>query len=295
VKITSTLTPQAQKNRHSSGQSGKHFKIENVVVTGATGFIGRNVVKNLLKMNYKVFSLARNLNKAQSLSELKGSTLVQYDFLDGKVPSTLPNNATLIHCAWDYADDWYSLMHIEEGLPAHYAALKNFISYGIRDLLICGTRCEYGIQYGPVSATNQTQPVTPYAIAKDTLHKSLRALQTVEKFNLIWVRLFYPYGEGQSEKSVIGLFDRAIKDKKTEFNMSHGEQIYDFLPIEDASLKIIALLTHLDGVFNVCSGKPISLRRFLEQRAQDARKTIKLNTGFYEYKKLDSIAIWGGE
>ena len=101
------------------------------------------------------------------------------------------------------------------------------------------------------------------------------------------------YGVGQDEKSVMSQFDRALANGDASFDMSHGEQLLDYLPVEEVAIKIINLLPLRDGTFNVCSGIPTSLRRLLENKAKDASRDIKLNLGVYEYRKQDAIAIWG--
>jgi nucleoside-diphosphate-sugar epimerase len=268
---------------------------QKVLVTGATGFVGRHVVKQLVDNGYEVFSLVRDLEKAASLESLKKSTHIYFDITKPPIKPTLPTDSIFIHCAWGDVRDTLSLNHIETHLLDNYRAIKQIIEYGIRQILITGTCYEYGLQYGALKPSALTQPNTPYAIAKDTLHKSLRALQAKLDFELIWARLFYTYGAGQDEKSVISLFDKALQDNDEVFNMSFGEQLLDFLPVENVAEKIINLLSHRDGVFNVCSGAPMSLRRLLENRAKEAGKTIRFNLGFYEYRKQDSLAIWGDE
>ena len=256
-----------------------------VIVSGATGFIGRHVVKELVEKGYEVFALVRDLEKASSIAALKNTTPLHFDITKPNVKISLPVDSIFIHCAWENVRETLSLIHIEEHLINNYLTIKK--------ILITGTCYEYGLQYGPLKPSSPTLPNTPYAIAKDTLHKSLRALQSKTHFELIWARLFYIYGEGQDEKSVVSLFDRALANGDTVFNMSHGEQLFDYLPVEVVATKIINLLSYEDGTFNVCSGTPISLRRLLENRAEAAGKKIKLNLGFYEYRKQDAIAIWG--
>ena len=266
---------------------------QKVIVSGATGFVGRHVVKELVEKGYEVFALVRDLEKASSIAALKNTTHLHFDITKPNIKMPLPSDAVFIHCAWENVRDTLSLKHIEEHLINNYLTIKNIIEYGIKKILITGTCSEYGLQYGPLKPSSPTLPNTPYAIAKDTLHKSLRALQSKTHFELIWARLFYMYGEGQDEKSVVSLFDRALANGDTIFNMSHGEQLFDYLPVEVVATKIINLLSHKDGTFNVCSGTPISLRRLLENRAKAADKNIKLNLGFYEYRKQDALAIWG--
>lgn len=266
---------------------------QKVLVTGATGFVGRHVVKQLVESGYEVFALVRDLEKASSIELLKESTHIYFDITKPLIKSKLPTDFIFIHCAWENVRDILSPKHIESHLLDNYQTIKKIIEYGTKQILITGTCYEYGLQYGALKSSANTQPNTPYAIAKDTLHKSLRALQVRTNFELIWVRLFYMYGEGQDEKSVMSLFDKALENNDEEFNMTLGEQLFDYLPVQDVAVKIVNLLSRRDGVFNICSGAPISLRRLLENRAREANKKIKLNLGFYEYRKQDSLAIWG--
>lgn len=276
-------------------------KLENInitstkkfIVSGATGFVGRHIVKKLTEKNYEVFALARDLKKAATLEYLDDSTHLYFDIKKLNSISNFPTDATFIHCAWEDVRDTLSLKHIEEHFLNNYILLKNIIEHGIKKIVVTGTCYEYGLQHGPMKASTPTQPNTPYAIAKDTLHKSLKALQSQIEFDFIWTRLFYMYGSGQDEKSIIPLFDKALKNGDKIFNMSFGEQLFDYLPVEEAATQIISLLPRKNGTFNVCSGEPISLRRLLENRAKDKGMDIKLNLGFYDYRKQDTLAIWG--
>ena len=270
-------------------------KIEplHAVVTGATGFVGRHVVSNLIANGYQVLLLARNVEKAKGIPGFNGSSISYFDISkNGPLPA-LPPNGVLVHCSWDNVRDTQSIKHIEEHLLRNFFFVKKAVEQGIKKVLVTGTCYEYGLQSGPVSASTPTMPNTPYALAKDTLHKALRQLQSKADFQLIWARLFYMYGAGQDENSIVPLFDAALERGDKVFNMSLGEQLLDFLPVEKVAEQLHALLSFDDGVYNVCSGKPISLRRFLEQRMKDKNKHIDLNLGYYEYRKQDSLAIWG--
>ena len=265
----------------------------NVIVTGATGFIGRHLVKNLIDSKYDVIALVRDFDKAQKISHLKGAEIITFDITNKVLNFDIYKDTTLIHCAWDSVDDVLSLNHLE-AYKDHYEILSNFIKFGIKKIIVTGTLSEYGMQYGPISPDAITVPNTPYALAKDRLHKALRQFQNQAEFGLIWARLFYSFGEGQNNKCLIPQFDLALERNDEFFNMSMGEQLLDYLPVEEVSKKILLLMeTENNGVFNVCSGKPISLRRLLESRMASKGKYIKLNLGYYEYRKHDSIAIWG--
>ena len=272
-----------------------NFELQNsdVVVTGATGFVGKHLVENLLCNGYKVTVLVRDVGRAIFNANSKNLSVIEFDLeMRGRMLD-LPVGGTLIHCAWQDVRNTLSMKHIEEHFYSNYRFLKNILSFGIRNIIVTGTCYEYGLRCGAVSSYTQTQPNTPYALAKDCLHKALRMLQCENNYNLIWARLFYIYGDDQDPATVISQFDRALEGGEEFFNMSYGEQLFDYLSVKEVASNLTRLLNYRDGVINVCKGEPVSLRRLLERRMVEKDKSIKLNLGHYEYRRQDSMAIWG--
>ena len=103
------------------------------------------------------------------------------------------------------------------------------------------------------------------------------------------------YGEGQQPNSLLAQLDQAINNGEASFNMSGGEQLRDYLPIEQVASLLVGLVEHSDanGVFNVCSGRPISVRRLVEEHLVKRQSDIRLNLGYYEYPKHEPMAFWG--
>jgi nucleoside-diphosphate-sugar epimerase len=264
------------------------------LVTGATGFVGRHLVSNLRHNGHEVTVIVRDLEKAKAIYVGDQVTVINVDLSKADFKRVeLKCIDVLIHCAWESVSDVNSLSHLESNFENSYRFLKTMIEQGLKKIVVTGSCYEYGQQFGPISANTPTNPNSPYALAKDMLHKSLRLLQDQYSFDLIWARLFYMYGEGQNPQSVIPLFDKALNSNDKIFNMSYGEQLLDYLPVEEVADQLRRLIHCGNGVYNVCSGKPISLRRFLEQRMTEKNKYIQLNLGFYEYRSNESLAIWG--
>jgi nucleoside-diphosphate-sugar epimerase len=265
-----------------------------VLLTGATGFIGRHVASQLSKEGYLTAAIGRNgRHHPIKLEANPLADTLDLSFEDSQL-SFVCDETVLIHLAWGNVQDTFSSEHYQH-TNAHYLFLKNAIDNGVKKIIISGTCYEYGVSYGPISADTPTYPITPYAIAKDNLHKSLRLLQQETPFELIWARIFYVYGPGQPAHCVLSQFDTAIQQGVREFPMSYGEQLLDYSRVEDVAQMLIRLINKFDGTYNVCSGQPISLRRFLENRAQVMASDITLKLGFYEYRKHESIAMWGAE
>jgi dTDP-6-deoxy-L-talose 4-dehydrogenase (NAD+) len=268
-----------------------------VLVTGAAGFIGQHVVPELLKRRHDIIAVDCNLEKAKGMQWYKKVTFVASDIYD---PMLDPSKAfgvpdVIIHLAWPGLPNYKDLFHFETNLPSDYNFIKKMVVAGVKHILVTGTCFEYGMQSGQLSEETITMPSNPYALAKDTLRKFLQELQMKNPFTLQWIRLFYMYGPGQNPNSLLAKLDKAIDDKKRIFNMSGGEQLRDYMPVEEVAHHLVSLIDHPEcsGIINCCSGKPISVRNLVEKRIAERRANIKLNLGYYPYPDYEPMAFWG--
>jgi len=268
-----------------------------VLVTGATGFVGRHLVPYLLGRGHSVIAVARDETRARGFSWFDRvrfiATDIHHPSLDLVARFDRPD--AVIHLAWPGLPNYGSLFHFEENLPADYRFLKSMVDAGSGHLMVTGTCFEYGLQSGCLSEDTTPQPANPYGLAKDTLRKFLQALQSQHPFVLQWTRLFYLHGPGQNPNSLLANLDRAIDNGDAVFNMSAGEQLRDYMGVEDATACLTRLLEspRCDGVFNVCSGAPVSVRRLVEQHIAKRGASIRLNLGHYPYPAHEPLAFWG--
>lgn len=269
-----------------------------VVVTGGSGFIGNHVVSELLQRGLEVLVVGRDINKVKQQEWFD-----RVEFIKVDISKTLPDQAfkkisaanKLIHLAWDGLPNYMDLIHFEETLMFQYNFLKTIIHLGVKDITITGTCFEYGLKNGCLTTDMPSDPQNPYALAKDTLRKTLEHLQKKINFKLKWIRLFYMYGKGQSEKSILSQLDRAIENGDKIFNMSGGEQLRDYLPVEEVARFIteICLNENYSGLVNCCSGVPISIRNLVENHLKNNNKNISLILGYYPYPDFEPMAFWG--
>lgn len=268
-----------------------------VLVTGATGFIGRHVVPLLLQRGHAVIALARDESKARGLSWFDQVAFVACDIrrsIDYPV-SRFGQPQAVMHLAWSGLPNYQARFHLDENLPADKQFLGALLDGGAEQLLVTGTCLEYGMQTGSLSEATPSAPVTCYAQAKDELRQFLQALQLQRPFRLQWARLFYMYGEGQNPNSLIAQLDRAIAQRLPSFNMSGGEQLRDYLPVEQVARRLVALLESpdCDDIVNVCSGEPISVRSLVERHIAQVGGEIALKLGYYPYADYEPLAFWG--
>lgn len=266
-----------------------------VAVTGATGFIGRHVLSELKKHPIEVIASTRHSHD-ETLSTL-GNNTIPLDVYSS------PNDAfeqlgrpdVLIHLAWGGLSNYKSTNHFEVELPAQYRFLSNMIKSGLQNLFVAGTCAEYGMQSGPLDETTLAMPCNPYGFAKDCLRKQLEYFNKSVPVNLTWGRLFYLYGEGQAEASLLPQLHNAIKNGDSTFNMSKGDQIRDFLDVSIVAKHIVNLSLYGKGlgIINICSGQPISIRSVVEKWIRKNNWKIELNLGHYPYPDYEPLAFWG--
>lgn len=266
-----------------------------IAVTGASGFVGRHVLKALLQREAEIIVVTREPAKLADYNDLV--RIVEMDICNPAVDCFQQMGCPdiLIHLAWDGLPNYKSLHHFETELPRQYKFLKCVIEAGETSILVTGTCFEYGMQSGALSEEILTKPSNPYGFAKDVLRQQLEFLKSLRSFNLTWVRLFYMYGDGQSINSLYPELKDAVAREVQIFNMSGGEQLRDYLPVEEVAHKItdLALMRRDLGIVNICSGKPVSVRKLVEQWISERGWNISLNLGYYPYPDYEPFAFWG--
>lgn len=268
-----------------------------IAITGASGFIARHLIP-LLKIEHEVIAIARFENSTAEYPWLDGIEKIALNVTDpqGDVFTLMEKPDKLIHLAWGGLPNYKSTTHLVEGAK-QFLFLKNAIDGGLRDLTVTGTCFEYGMQDGKLSENDITLPSNPYGFAKDSLRKALEFLTSENECTFRWIRLFYMYGEGQNSNSLLAQLDQAIKKGDKVFGMSGGEQLRDYLSIEEVTHNIafIAMQNNIAGAINCCSGEPISVRRLVENRIKEKSANISLNLGFYPYPAYEPMAFWGDD
>jgi dTDP-6-deoxy-L-talose 4-dehydrogenase (NAD+) len=271
-----------------------------ILITGATGFIGRHVIDYLLSLGKHELITTAKESKEGAVTICPA--LKNTDYISKNLNETEKNYYSffnkpdkVIHLSWEGLPHYNELFHVERNLPLNYHFIKNMIENGLSDITITGTCFEYGFQDGCLNEEMPAAPVTAYGLAKDTLRKFIELLHNTYRFDIKWVRLFYLYGQGQGQKTLWGQLEEAAKNNQKEFNMSLGEQLRDYIPIEQAAENIskIALQNDITGIINCCSGKPVSVRRFVENYFNERGISIKLNCGYYPYQEFEPLAFWG--
>ncbi|MEA2677067.1 MAG: hypothetical protein QOJ81_1208, partial [Chloroflexota bacterium] len=201
----------------------------------------------------------------------------------------------LLHLAWDGLPNYQSSRHLETELPIQVAFLDGLIEAGLPSLLVTGTCYEYGLLEGELVEGAAGSLTNVYARAKVALYEKLCRMKEAHPFALIWARLFYLWGPGQAAGSLFSQLKAAAERGDERFPMSKGEQLRDYLPIEEAASKLaaLAMLQEDIGLVNLCSGRPTSVRSLVEGWLREFGWKIDLEYGALPYAEHEPFAFWG--
>ena len=242
-----------------------------VLLTGATGFIGRHVLREALAAGHSVRAVVRNLEQCHFDSHPR-LTLIESSL--GSVASAhIIGCDVLIHLAAHGVihgmNDWEACfrVNVSESLHLWLAAVEA----GIGRFVICGSCFEYGksgerYEFIPVDAP--LEPTGAYHASKAAASMAAIGLAVEKKLSLTILRPFHVFGEGEDPTRFWPALKKAAQDGK-DFEMTMGEQVRDFVPVaEVVSTFLEALVSQVTPgspvIMNVGSGKPESLSDFAQ-------------------------------
>ena len=269
-----------------------------ILLTGATGFVGRQVLNELAKRNCRVRVVVRE-GKQDRLSH---STAIEKIIA---TPSLWSESAawcadacrgvdTVVHAAW-YAEPG-EYLHSPKNLDCVAGTLRlaeGAIQAKVRRFIGIGTCFEYDLSAGHLSIETALRPSTPYAEAKAAAFTQLSRSLPQNGIEFAWCRLFYLYGEGEDARRFVPYL-RGKLSAGEPAELTSGEQIRDYLDVRDAGRMIVdAALGAVQGPVNICSGIPTTIRQFAERIADEYGRQDLLRFGARPSNVVDPPCVVG--
>lgn len=257
-----------------------------VLITGATGFVGRQVARALIERGADVSTIGRGdtavLQGVRDHIQVADLFSLDPDFWR----ETCTDFDTLVHVAW-YAEPGKYVWSERNltCLAGTLALAQGAAGAGIKKLVGVGTCFEYDLACAdrpitrPLSTDSRLGPVTTYGAAKASTWLTLATFLAERSVDFAWCRLFYLYGEGEDERRLVPfLKGRLAAGEPAE--LTSGIQVRDFMDVREAGNCIAeAALGHHVGALNICSGIAITVRDLAERIAVDFGRPDLLKFG----------------
>lgn len=261
-----------------------------ILVTGANGYIGTGVVKQLLELNQEVIATDFLVDRIDTRAKCIESNIFELE----EPFSYFGKPDVVLHLAWRNGFIHNSETHLAD-LNNHYVFLEKMAKSGVKKLVVLGTMHEVGFIEGCIKEATPCNPLSLYGIAKNALRNSVELL--CKKHNTLyqWIRGFYIVGNSEKGASIFSKITAAEKEGKKDFPFTSGINQYDFIDYEPFCNQIANVSINSDvlGIINCCSGKPESLASRVERFIHDNGYGIKLNYGAFPDRPYDSLAVWG--
>lgn len=262
-----------------------------ILVTGANGYLGRGVVKCLVNDGIEVVATDFSCNNSDC-TNFKCCDLFSidnpYEFFE--------KPDVLFHMAWKNGFEHGNISHIND-LPRHYAFIQKMAESGIKRIAVMGSMHEIGFYEGSINENTPTKPESLYGVSKDALRKLTELICRKNNVEFQWLRGFYIYSNDINGCSIFSKIAKAEAEGEKMFPFTSGENQWDFLSYEDFCIQASSAVEQntINGIINICNGKPEKLSYRVERFISENNYKIKLDYGKYPDRPYDSKAIWGDD
>jgi nucleoside-diphosphate-sugar epimerase len=252
-----------------------------VLVTGASGFIGRHTIETLVSRGFEVHAVTSK-SASVSISEdchWHVADLVDVSTIRPLVKSIKPSH--LLHLAW-YAvpGKYWTALDNFLWVQASLELLRQFREQGGKRVVMAGTCAEYDWNYGYCSElVTPRHPDSPYGVCKNALQEMLVPYSNVTGLSSAWGIIFFLYGSHEYPNRLVPSVIRSLLAGEKAL-CSHGNQIRDFLHVQDVADAFVAILeSDIAGAINIGSGKPIKIKEIIHKISEKLGKSDLINLG----------------
>jgi len=254
------------------------------LLTGATGFVGRQVLSEFIRQDCRVRVVVRDgkqtmlprsvaIERVVATPDMWAESVGWWDDLCRGVD-------TVIHLAW-YAEPGKYLQSARnlDCLAGTLRFAQAASEAKVRRFVGVGTCFEYDLSAGRLNVATPLWPTTPYARAKAATFLALSEYFLQRGVEFAWCRLFYLFGDGEAEGRLVPYL-RGKLTAGEPAELTSGNQIRDYLDVRDAGRMIVeAARSTAQGAVNICSGTPMTVRELAERVADDYGRRDLLRFG----------------
>jgi nucleoside-diphosphate-sugar epimerase len=263
-----------------------------ILVSGATGFIGSFLIKQLINDGHDVSILVRNYSSFTRIADVKGKLriiAVDYKNLENYKSEILENNPELFfHLGWFGVENTFHNDDdmISINIRTSMSLCKIILKSNIKSVIALGSQAEYGPYTCVINENHSTNPTTLYGIAKLSVYNIFNYYLQTQGIRYVWLRLFSSYGPSDNPNWLIPYLINTLAENKSPA-LTKCEQIWDYIYIDDviSALVTCAFNNNAKGVYNLGSGIGYPLKMVITKIRDMINPAIQLNFGEISYRK----------
>ena len=242
-----------------------------VLVTGATGLIGKELAKPLLEAGFEVYAITIDENNPDNgIHWIKGN-LFDENSIKSIMEEIKPEY--LLNMAWCTTGDYLKSDINYKFLTAGINLLKYFKDNGGKRVVFAGTCFEYKFKNEPLKETDELDAEkTAYTFCKNKLREIAQYFCKMNGISFGYGRIFYVYGKNEDKTRLTGMIiDKLSKDE--EVIIKSGNLYKDYMYAKDIAEAFVSLLdSDVDGIVNICTGVAVSIKEYALTIAKKFKK-----------------------
>ncbi len=264
--------------------------MKNVVITGATSFVGVHLINECIKNNCNVFAVVRPNSK--NLSRIRKNDLINIIELDQNDIEKLTekiletNIDAFYHLSWEgtrvpYRDD--SKMQ-ENNYNCAIKAIYTAKKLGCNLFIGTGSQAEYGLCSGKVDENYPKNPNTEYGKYKLKAYEEIKKIAEENNMRYIWIRIFSAYGVLDYENTLIMSCLKKMTNSEP-VPMTQCIQKWNYINVEDVAKILFLFITKNceNGAYNVASNDYRQLKKYVEEMKEICNSNSELQFGAIPY------------
>jgi nucleoside-diphosphate-sugar epimerase len=267
--------------------------METILVTGATGFVGRQAIVALQRRGFEVHGTTSSTTTSVSVA---GVTMHHVDLFDSVAVNRLVASirpVRLLHFAW-YAEPglfWSSARNLD-WVAASLSLFRAFATHGGARIVVAGTCAEY--EWGPTACVESVTPERPqtlYGISKLALQSVSKSFAEQVGVSFACGRIFFLYGPHENPARFVASVASALLRGEVA-RCTIGTQVRDFMHVTDCADAFAELVaSDVSGVVNIASGVGERLSTIATHVAEYAGRPDLLRLGAVPMSPNEAPAI----
>lgn len=255
--------------------------MKRVLVTGATGFIGRHSLPRLLESGYEVHAVGGQRSPEAPSRDIvwHRANLLESGEIASLVEKVQPTH--LLHFAW-YAvpGKYWTAPENLAWVRATINLMQVFSDHGGRRAVMAGSCAEYDWKFDYCSELfTPCRPVTLYGACKHGTQVLLDAWSRQAGLSSAWGRIFFLYGPGEYPSRLVPSVINSLLHNEPA-RCTHGNQVRDFMHVADVAAAFVELLgSDVNGAVNIASGISSTLKEVIHAIADHLNKRDLVRLG----------------